>query len=273
MWPVQKRITLSHLEQTAYFTLVRAGHVVATPAILGEAMGVPYKRASRLLSRIKIKGAALLIGKSKYVILPPESLAGERKAIQDSFVVASQLMKVLKQDYTVAYASAAYLHGLLEQIPMITQIAVTQKRPPLKLSQSQVIRFTTVLPKRFFGISEVRYGGIILRITDLEKTVVDCLDRLDLCGGLDQAAQIIRAASEKMDSRKLLGYGKQMNTSTLLQRLGYLLEKMKILPKVSQSLLPIRSPVPSPLFPGLPRKGNLHPKWHLDENAKLDLRS
>lgn len=264
---------MSHAEQTAYFALIRAGRAVATPAVLADALSITASRAARLLFQLKVKGAARQIGKGKYAILPPETLTGSRQAVQDSFVVAAQLAALWKQEYAVAYASAAYLHGLLDQIPQVAQVAVTSRRQPVKLSETQLIRFVTVLPSRFFGITQLRYGGTALNLTDLEKTVVDCLDRLDLAGGLDQAAQVLKASAEKVEPRKLLTYARRLKNNTLLQRLGYILDKTRLLPAVGNALLPLKHPVPSLLDPRAPRRGRLHPKWQLIENVCLDLES
>lgn len=268
--PTAPKIAMGPMEQTAYFALVRAGRKVATAHVLSELLGLYFSQASRLLFRLKTKGAAQRVGKGKYAVLAPEVLTGERRIAQDSLVVASELMKVENRGYAVGYASAAYLHGLLTQIPQVTQIAVTQRRRNVKLGQIQVIDFITVLPKKFFGIQQVRYFDVLLTVTDVEKTVIDCLDRLDLCGGLDQAAQVVAAAAEKMDPRKLVQYARQIGNSSLVQRLGYILDRWKLLPQAVEMLGHFKHRVPGLLDPSGPRKGRFNPRWNLLENTSLE---
>jgi predicted transcriptional regulator of viral defense system len=38
---------------------------------------------------------------------------------------------------------------------------------------------------KFFGSQETRYHDAFFRISDREKTLLDCLDRFDLSGGMD----------------------------------------------------------------------------------------
>ena len=112
-------------------------------------------------------------------------------------------------------------------------------------------------------------------VTDLEKTILDCLDRLDLAGGLDQAARILAAAVSggKLDGRKLARYARLMRNRSLIQRLGYLLERGKFLPEAAKALQPLKHPVPCLLDSGSPRQGKLNARWQVCENVAVYSRS
>lgn len=43
-------------------------------------------------------------------------------------------------------------------------------------------QFVTVTPRKFFGYRRETLDGKEFRITDREKTLLDCLDRPDLAG-------------------------------------------------------------------------------------------
>lgn len=265
-----RKIEMSHTEQTAYFALIRAGRVIATSAAVADLLKVSHVRASHILHQLNKKGAARRIGKGKYAVLAPEVMRGTGQFVQDPLIVAAQLMDLAKRDYAVAYASAAYLHGLLEQTPQTAQVMVTRYQRPIRLSRAQLIRFIIASEWRLFGTAQTKYQDQILMVTDPEKTVLDCLDRLDLAGGFAQATQILAAAASggKLDGRKLARYARLMRNRSLIQRLGYLLERAGLLPEAAKALLPLKLPVPCLLDPSSSRRGGLNPRWQVHENAE-----
>ena len=60
-----------------------------------------------------------------------------------------------------------------------------------------------------------------------EKTVIDCIDRPELAGGLGESATILANASRRFDWIKAKGYLEQIGSNTLLQRFGWLLGHVK----------------------------------------------
>ena len=265
----RKPIALSPLEQKAYFGLVRAGRKVANPRIVAEILGLPAMRSAKVLAGLMTKGAALRVGRGKYAMAAPEAMHGAGTFVQDPLAVAAELLDLERQDYMAGYLTAAYLHGLLEQIPQSGQMIVTKQRRELLLTETQRVRFVAVLLRNFFGTQELRYGDRLIRVTDIEKTVLDCLDRQDLSGGLAQVVDILRAASEKLDGKKLLSYAKRLGNRSLQERLGYILERLRLLPEVSRALARIKYPVPCLLDPRGRREGKVSERWHLWVNAEV----
>lgn len=262
-------MSLSPLEQRAYFALVRAGRKVASPQVIGDLLGMTAIRSAKVLAALKAKGAALRLGRGKYALVSPEAMQGTGAFAQDTLAVAAEFLELEGQDYMAAYLTAAYLHGLMEQVPQAVQIAVTKQRRELRLSESQRVRFIAVLPRNFFGSQELRYGERLIQVTNLEKTVLDCLDRLDLAGGFGQAVDILRAASEKIDGQKLLVYTKRLGNRSLQERLGYILERLRLLPDAADTLSALKRPVPCLLDPQGVREGRVSKRWHVWVNAEV----
>ena len=200
-------------------------------------------------------------------------VSGTGQYVQDSFVVLAQVMAVARQEYAAAYVTAAYLHGLMEQIPQVTQAMIAHRRRDIRIHESQVIEFIVVSPWKMFGITQIRHLQEDLSVTDVEKTILDCLDRLDLAGGVSQVAQILKMAADekKINEKKLTQYAKKMGSKALIQRLGYLLERTKLLPDARKALQRLRQAVPTPLDPRSPRRGNLNRIWQVIENDEVDL--
>jgi predicted transcriptional regulator of viral defense system len=59
-------------------------------------------------------------------------------------------------------------------------------------------------------------------MSDREKTVIDCIDRLDLAGGGGEAAYVLATASRRFDWQKAIGYLERIGSRTLIQRFGWL---------------------------------------------------
>ncbi|MDD5658098.1 MAG: type IV toxin-antitoxin system AbiEi family antitoxin [Elusimicrobia bacterium] len=265
-------VAMSHAEQAAYFSLVRAGRSVATPGLLAQLLHVTSPRATLILHQLNKKGAARRVAKGLYAVRAPEAMSGTGQFIQDPLVVAAQIMGLAHREYAAAFLSAAYLHGFLEQTPQAVQMMISHFRRPLRLTQAQVVRFVNVSPWKLFGLVQLRYENEVLMATDPEKTVLDCLDRTDLAGGLEQAAQILAAGAGKLEARKLARYAKRMRNRSLIQRLGYLLDKGRLLPDAAAALWPVQRAVPCPLDPAVPRQGRLNERWLVIENAAVSMR-
>lgn len=135
--------------------------------------------------------------------------------------------RLLRQPYFFAYRIACNHHGLLTQIPSVIHIAVTRLKRPLEIKNVR-FEFIILSKKRFFGFEEATVFGEKVKFSDLERTVLDALDRPDLVGGIEASAQVLFEARKRIRSSKLLVYLQRMNNSALARRFGYLSEMLKL---------------------------------------------
>ena len=265
--------TLPHLsptEQQAYFALVRNESKVVSTRELASLLGRPIHRARNLLVAMAKRGALFRFGRGKFAVLPPDVLYDRKSYTADPYVVVDAIMK--GEQYYVAYGSAAHLHGVATQLPFTVSVAILGQRRPINLGGAQ-IRFVSVRKARLFGIEEREYFGSSIRVSDLAKTVVDCVDRSDLVGGIDEATRIAAEALGRMDLARLVDYSEKMERQALVQRLGFVLEKLGGAGyDVSGSVLErlerlVRKSYAYPLDPARRKKGRLSPSWHVYENV------
>jgi len=92
---------------------------------------------------------------------------------------------------------------MAHQIPFDTMVAVLKQRRNIRLGSTR-IRFIKVNEEKFFGFSEQRYSEAFVMVSDVEKTILDCFDRYDLCGGISETTRTISAAVKKTDWDKLV---------------------------------------------------------------------
>ena len=97
-----------------------------------------------------------------------------------------------------------------------------RKQMASRIIEGAEIKFVSVEARKFFGFNTYNVYGRSARISDPEKTVLDCIDRPDLAGGPTELTRIVHAAMAEVDQEKLVAAAMKMNSKSLLQRLGFL---------------------------------------------------
>lgn len=264
-----KILELSPMEQDSYFLLLRKGIWVVTPEKLSEQLDISSAYSKNILANLARKGVLARFGKGKYVVISPDVVYQRKGYTADPIMILEQLMD--NEPYYVAYQSASYMHGIAHQLPFITNVAVTKQRRSLKIGNS-IIKFVTIKKEVMFGFQEQKYLDSYVKVSDVEKTMLDCIDRHDLCGGIDEVTRSISEALPKISNEKLLGYLRKFRNHALAQRLGFILEKLgsagfKVEPRIIESIESLKSRHLYPLDFKQPKRGKKVRKWNIIENV------
>jgi len=131
-----------------------------------------------------------------------------------------EIVPEIFQPSYIAFWSALHYHDMTEQVPRTVFLITTKRKKPLKF-QGQKIKYVTVKRSLFFGYE--RYGKVL--VSDMEKTLIDCLRHPEYSGGI---SQIQDAISDELNTERLVEYCKLTKSSAVASRLGYLLEKNDI---------------------------------------------
>lgn len=263
-------LNLSPIEQQAYFALLRNEMKVISTKEFALLMDMSLQRSKNLLVALNKRGVIFRFGKGKYAVLPPDVLFERRSYTADPYLIIDALMH--GSEYYIAYNSAAHLHGIATQIPFTAYIASLKQRRLINLGNAR-IKFVTIKKSRFFGIENQNYFGSQIIVSDVEKTIIDCLDRSDLVGGVDESTHILAEAIDKVNYEKLMKYVKMMQKKVLIQRLGFILEKLTSIGyKVPEIILNrletmVEHKYVYPLDPKLKRKGKKSNRWQILENV------
>ena len=114
-----------------------------------------------------------------------------------------------------------------EQVPRTIFVQTTRRvRPQNRKVLGVTYRFVHVLSEKFFGAVERTAGQSRFSVTDREKTLVDALDRPDLCGGIRQVVEMLPEAAEAVRWKKVEAYLEKMGSGALYKRLGLLVEML-----------------------------------------------
>ena len=213
---------------------------------------LPRESLRVILSRLEQRGIIERIEKGKYLIIPLGAEKGEYTLHE--FVIGSTLI----EPCSIAYWSALNYYGLTEQIPttVFLQTTARKKNQDVKVFgvEYQIIK---VKKEKIFGIRKEWIDETQINITDKEKTMIDCLDKPQYCGGIIEVAKALK--NNKFDRKKLEDYAQRIGNSGVLRRLGYLCELLNIkikLPKIDTRNYLL-------LDPTMPEKDTKNARWRL----------
>jgi predicted transcriptional regulator of viral defense system len=224
------RLTLSHVEQTAYFLSLKQGRRIVDAEFISSRLNISKNYATDILYTLAKKGASVRIGKGLYLLVNPEVIYGRKTFAEDPLSIIDELMaNTGRPDYYVAYASAAQVHGMSHQLPLSLVVAVAKRRKDINATGVKVHFVTVRKDRMIFGIEKRKHlldREEEYRVSDLEKTILDCLERTELSGGVSDVARMIVDSKERIDWKKLVAYAYKFNNHALMQRLGYILDKL-----------------------------------------------
>lgn len=232
-----------------------------------EYYGENKKETSDLLSDLVKRGILARIKSGVYIIL---KIGQESIQLRNWPLIAAAFAE--DTSYYISHYSAMRLHGMT--IHPLTQVFISiSKRRKAKKIQDITYDFIYTKPIRFWGFCETwvtKHEKIY--ISDLERTILDGLDRPELCGGIKEVIRGILASSNKIDGKKLLKYAKKYYTISAVKRLGFILETLnfKFIPtkKLEDIIKNSRDYVK--LDPSLEKTGKYLKRWKLQINVNID---
>lgn len=169
-------------------------------------------------------GHLLRVRRGLYSTVPPGF--DPRSAPVDAFLLASKMT----HDAVLAYHTALDLHGKAHSVHR-QFLYLTKYR---RLARSQAFReyefrgvlFPKVLRNKgqeFFGVTRLDRAGTWLRVTSLERTLVDLMDRPSLGGGWEEIWRSLEAV-EFFDLDEVVNYTLLLENRTTAAKVGFYLE-------------------------------------------------
>lgn len=216
--------TLGDAEARLLLTLAAQNRQVFTASEAHAAAGGSRHQANKRLARLVRKRWVLRLQRGLYLILPFEA------GVEGTYSVHPfRIVPHLVEPYAIAYWTALHHYGYTEQIPGITFVATTAERGSTTLAIEELglsYRFVTLAPHKFFGQNRIWIEGQETMITDRAKTIVDCLDHPEYCGGIVEAAKGLYESLDQahVSPQLLTEYAARMQNGAIFKRLGYLAE-------------------------------------------------
>ena len=176
---------------------------------------------SFLAANIK-KGTICRIKKNLYAIT---DLATMQCAVSKYEIAAN-----ISENSYVAYHSAMEYHGLGHQL--FNEVSVISEST-FRTFEFEGVTYHYHQPTRAAGVTVPMMNSLV-RVTDIERTVIDCIDRIKYAGGLEELLNNLSSISY-IDEKKLILYMDLYGKISIYQKAGLLLSLFKKQMRLSSS--------------------------------------
>jgi predicted transcriptional regulator of viral defense system len=211
---------LSRREALALTRLASRNRTIITIDDIQDAIDVPYDDAKKVANNLVHKKWLDRLKSGTYLIVP--LAAGESgEYTEHEFVIASHLADPVY----ISYWSALNYHGLTEQVPM-TVFAATTEQAPSREIHGVTYTFVTLTEAKFFGYDTAAIGSHRVNVASVEKTLVDCADHPEHCGGIGELAKGLAAAD--LDQETLTEYLLRLGNGAAIKRVVYLADLLDV---------------------------------------------
>ncbi len=124
----------------------------------------------------------------------------------------------ITNDAFLCYHSALEFYGAANQVFHMVMVGSRSRFNSFNFLDIDYIRKQ---PKNDYGIIYIERACV--RVTSLERTVIDCIDDIDACGGIDELLSAL-GQIRILDEKELLGALDAYNCVLLYQKAGYILQ-------------------------------------------------
>jgi predicted transcriptional regulator of viral defense system len=187
----------------------------------------------------------------------------------DPYLVASVLAG--GKSYYLSHGTAMEIHQMVTQPQLVVYVS-TSERLQSRLIMGTEFRFITCKKKSFFGI--IDYWATkqkTVKVSDIERTVIDGLRQPEYCGGLTEVAKGLWMQRESVSPERLMRYSIRLNVGAVMRRLGFLLELYEMgTDKIIGALRERLTNSYVLLDPVLPGQGKYLHRWRLRLNVEPD---
>jgi predicted transcriptional regulator of viral defense system len=230
--------------------------------IYGQDSGVLAQRRSHaLLHRLVASGLLERVAHGLYF----SPLAG---GSPDEWEIAM----LLDDEAVLSHRSAMVAHGLTEQLPLVVNLTVPggphEKRPARQIGKIRY-DFTVAAPSRFFGHENRWMGPTPVRVTDLERTLLDGLMSPDRCGGFEAVVDAFAMTAGRINTQRYLEYVERLGLKSVAQRSGFLGQVTHWVPATEDRLRELSGTRTALLNADGRDEGETDRAWHVRINDPL----
>jgi predicted transcriptional regulator of viral defense system len=217
----------------------------------------------KMLSDLMKKKWILQLNRGRYLVVPLS--AGEKAEISENwYLIAKYLIE--PHQYYLSHYSAMEIHKMTTQ-PISKVLVSTPQRKKDVSALGALFHFVYLTPSRIWGLTtDWATPSEKVQVSDLERTIIDCLNNPRLCGGLSEVAQGVYSRRSDFDSAKLLEYVERFGSNAIVKRLGFLMELFDLDPGAVDRLRRMLNTSYSLLDPSLPPGGKYRSRWRLRMN-------
>jgi len=224
----------------------------------------PRTQESLLAYYTKIR-RVVRVRRGLYAVVPPG--ANPETYSFDPFLLATKMTR----DAALAYHTALEVQGKAYSVlQFLTYLSSKPLRPVAYRSQLyRGVKFPQTLlrkGKENFSVVRIERSGLEVRVTSLERTFVDVLDRPSLSGSWEEIWRSLESV-EFFDLDKVVEYSLLLENATTAAKVGFFLEQHREVLMVTEAhlkpLRDLRPQQPHYLERGRRKAGRLATGWNL----------
>ena len=248
--------------------LYESGQTTFTHVDVESITQLPAASARSLIRHAVARGVVSRLEPGLFVLVPPE-LGRTKEFAGNPYIIAQQL--TAGAEYFISHASAMELHRMVTQ-PQLVIFTSTTKRLRNRAIHGTEFRFVLIRREAVFGVTTHWISKQdSVKVSDIERTVIDGLHLPAYCGGITEVAKGLWMRRNDMKPRRLIEYALRLANGAVIRRLGYLLELYKITaPEQLDRLRNTLSATYAALDPTLPAEGTYISGWRLRVNLSPD---
>ena len=181
------------------------------------------KTRKALLTHYARSGRLVRVRRGPYAAVPYGR--SEDRAQPDPFLIAPRMTPAA----VLAYHTALEFHGrAYSAFQEFTYLTRTASRPAeFRGNTFRAAAFPRALlakDAQHFGVETAERSGLDVRVTSLERTLVDVLDRPAIAGGWEEIWRSLESV-EYFDLQQVTDYALLLDTATTVARVGFYLEQ------------------------------------------------
>jgi len=174
----------------------------------------------KYINRLITNGKLQRIRKGLYIVLSP--LEDPDKQEADKLLIASKI----KGKYYLGFHTALEYYGAAASLFNEAYVCVkpSDRFDPFRYKR---LTFRPVFVKNItLGIEEKQYQNNTIKVSNKERTFIECIDRTQYAGGWEECIKSLQSL-RGLDTEKLLSLLHEYRSNNLFRRTGYVLELLK----------------------------------------------
>lgn len=154
------------------------------------------------------------------------------KALADAYEIATRI----SPSAYVGWHSALEFYGLAHQTFYMMFVGSDTRFNNFRFDNVEYLYCKSpLIPSSETGIM-TPMGNPYVRVTDLERTIIDCCDRIDRAGGPEELMHCLESVV-MLDEEKLLRYLSLYDKAFLYQKVGFMLETIQEQARISPDFI------------------------------------
>ncbi len=257
--------TIGPVSSNLILTLYEKGSLIFSAKDAKKITGFKGNYLYRFIQQLVDREVILRLKPGKYFIIPQE-IGRESRFIGNWYIVAREIAN--SPLYYISLYSAMDLHNMTTH-PLIKVYITSPKQERKRIRTIVNVEFEFIFQKKdkIWGIQELWINNTEkVRVSDLERTIIDCLFKPKCAGGILEIAKGIWIQKDKINYEKLLDYMEKLNVNVVAKRLGYIFEILQIGDNLRAELRKFINNKYYLLDPTIPKTNTFKNHWKLIAN-------